>query len=70
MPTVKFITKYTNDDHRDSLQKLADFLDIDLEYEDLGNGENYFLIKNGKKMHMEVRGNKVDGGYMNARIIS
>lgn len=66
MSKVKFISNFTNQGHHNSLEMLVEFLGNDgIEYQDLGNGENYYLVKDGKKIRLDVRGNRFDGGYMN-----
>jgi hypothetical protein len=52
--------------HEEQLQKLGEFLGLaEIEYVDWGNGEDYVLVRtDGKKIALNIRGNKVDGGFM------
>ena len=51
--------------HEEQLRTLADFCGLDrVAYEDLGNGENYTLEKDGKQIVLRVSGNRCDGGFL------
>ena len=54
-----------SDKHREQLTKLAKFLGLDsIKYEDLGNGERYFLVKGERSLRIAVSGNACDGGFL------
>lgn len=49
-----------------ALSAFAEFIGADLiQYCDLGNGEDYRIVKDGRAFVLRVRGNKYDGGFMN-----
>ena len=51
--------------HNTMLQVLADFLGVDIEYKDLGKGEDITLIRNdGKELTLRARGSRYDGGFL------
>jgi hypothetical protein len=51
--------------HEEQMQALGEFCGLDkITYQDLGDGENYILEKDGKEIAIAVRGNRVDGGFM------
>lgn len=51
--------------HALQMERLAEFCGADeIRYKDLGNGEDYLLLKNGRSLELHVRGNKVDGGFL------
>ena len=52
--------------HEQWMKELGIFLCLlAIEYEDIGDGENYILTKyNGRKIVLRVRANKVDGAFL------
>jgi hypothetical protein len=54
-----------SDKHREQLEMLAQFIGADeIEYKNLGNGEDYLVRKGGFTLTLSVRGNKFDGGFL------
>jgi|GEM_PF-6460042 hypothetical protein len=59
------IINAASDNHKAMMERIAEVTEVDsITYEDLGNGENYILVKNGKKVILMARGNRVDGGFL------
>jgi hypothetical protein len=53
------------DSHKKMMKRIAEVTEVDsIIYEDLGEGENYILVKNGKRVVLKIRSNHVDGGYL------
>jgi hypothetical protein len=53
------------DSHKKIMERIAEVTEVDsIIYEDLGEGENYILVKNGKRVVLKIRSNHVDGGYL------
>jgi hypothetical protein len=53
-----------SDRHHQQMSVLADITGCDVTYKDLGNGEDYVLWKDGRSVTLQIRGNRVDGGFM------
>jgi len=54
--------------HKQMMKRIADVTEADsIRYEDLGNGENYTITKNGKSVVLMIRGNKIDGGFLSSQ---
>jgi len=51
--------------HALQMERLAEFCGAtEIRYKDLGNGEGYLLIKDGRSLELLVRGNRVDGAFL------
>lgn len=54
--------------HAHQMLDLAELVGADrIEYEDLGNGENYILYKGEQKLTLSVRGNRGDGAFLSVQ---
>jgi hypothetical protein len=59
------IEDVTSEKHRAQMELLGDILGLDrVRYEDLHNGENYRLERNGRIVTLRVRGNRDQGGFL------
>jgi hypothetical protein len=61
---IRIVINPAGHNHSKQMGLLASFCDADVRYEDLGNGENYFLERDGKTIILKVRWNKLDGGFL------
>jgi len=62
------IVNAASDNHWKMMQRIVDVTGVDsITYEDLGEGENYTLTKDGKTVVLMIRGNSVDGGFLSSQ---
>lgn len=64
------ITNAATQNHRNMMTLLAYFCQVDeVQYEDLGKGEDYILIRGTESLKLKVRTNAVDGGFLTVALL-
>ncbi len=59
------ITNAASENHAAQMKKIGDFCDADeVIYRDLGNGEDYLVLKGDQSLALRIRVNGIDGGYL------
>ena len=51
----------------DNVEKIASFLNCAVVSKDHGKGESYVIMKDGKRLEIDVYGNGIDGGWIVVR---
>ena len=64
---MKILGLSPNNKHEETLRMIGEFCQADsIEYQDHGKGETYIIMRGSKVLRLNISGNAMDGGYLNA----